>query len=526
MKVERATLPFSCKRDACSTLLLAAFTVVSVEAQTVQVWLTRFDDGSKREQKLEQYGVDQDVGYDLLTEQSSLEFLDKPTGAERSIVINPERTYQTIQGLGASMTDSSAWVLSELKKQNRELYDYVMQRLFSKEDAGFSMLRRPIGSSDYTATLKSYTYQDDAARFSIEHDRKYNLPMLKEALAINPSIQIIGSPWSAPAWMKTNGDLNGITEAEKGAGKTNRLKPECFDDYADYFVNYLKAYVDEGVPIHAVTLQNEPQFDAAHYPCMRMTVDDQIGLIKQLAPRLDKAGLDTEIFVHDHNWVLHPNDQKVVGSDAKMDPFELVKKIYDDPVAGSYVAGSAWHCYSGSAKDMKDLYARLATEFPNKKIYCTEATGWRDVSKKGWPGDCSWGLKHNWLGGLANGASVAMQWNLVLDHKHGPTTRDNSLAVGLVTVNTDTWASAKFEREFYAMVHVSKAARPGSVRLHHMVKNGGGNILVLATLRPDSSFALVVCNQNKDDRIFELQCNERFLNLKTPARSIQTLTWF
>ncbi|WP_136063305.1 glycoside hydrolase family 30 protein [Pontiella sulfatireligans] len=507
-------------------LLCYALMALSVEAQTVRVWQTRLDDGSKREQKLEQYGVDQDNDYMLLAEQPPLEFQNESIGADRSIVINPERTYQTIQGLGASMTDSSAWVLAQLKEKNPQLYTFVMQRFFSEEGAGFSMLRRPVGSSDYTATGTSYTYQDDPARFSIGHDKEYIIPMLREAKAINPSIRIVGSPWSAPAWMKSNGDLNGISAEEKAAGKTNRLKPECFDAYADYFVNFIKGYAAEGVTVNAVTLQNEPQFDAAAYPCMRMTVDDQIGLVRTLGPKIMAAGLGTEIFVHDHNWLLHPNDKKVIGGDAKMDPFELVKKICSDPVAGQYVAGSAWHCYSGSAMEMKRLYEKLALELPDKKIYCTEATGWRDETKKGWLGDCAWGLKHNWLGGLAAGASVGLQWNLALDHKHGPTTRDDSLAVGLVTVNTDTWNSAKFEREFYCMAHVSRAVRPGSVRLHHIVKNGGGNILVLAVQRPDGSQALVVCNQNKDDRSFEVRCGNRFLKLKTPARSIQTLTWF
>ncbi len=498
-----------------------------IQAQEVQVWQTLFDDGSAREQKmgLDEYGANQDEGYVLLKEMPPLRFKSETSGGERAIIVNPAVKGQVIQGLGAALTDSSAWVLAQLKEKNPELYTFVMQRLFSEEGAGFSMVRRPVGSSDYTATGESYTYQDDPSRISINHDRKYIIPMLREARAINPGIQIIGSPWSAPAWMKTNGDLNGITAEEKAVGKTNRLKPDCFDVYADYFVKYIQAYAAEGVNIDAVTLQNEPQFDAAAYPCMRMTVDDQIGLVCALGPKLKAAGLETEIFVHDHNWVLHPNDKKVIAGDAKMDPYELVKKIYTDPEAGLYVAGSAWHCYSGSAMDMKRLYEKLALEFPEKKIWTTEATGWRDESNKGWPGDCAWGIKHNWLGGLAAGASIGLQWNFVLDHKHGPTSRDDSLAVGLVTVNTDTWDSVKLEREYYCMAHVSKATRSGSVHLKTMVKNGGGNILVLAVRRSDGSFALVVCNQNKDDRGFELRFNDRYLKLETPARSIQTLIW-
>lgn len=511
-----------------NTGIIAVALIASItHAQEVRVWRTLFDEGSAREQKMgiEGYGVNQDEDYVLLKEMPPLCFTSEVIDAERSIIVNLESEGHTIQGLGAAMTDASAWLLFELKTKNRELYDFVMNRLFSEEGAGFSVLRRPIGSSDYTATEKHYTYQDDPAVFSIEHDKRYILPMLREARAINPAIQIMGSPWSPPAWMKTNNDLFGISAEEKAAGKTNRLKSDAFGPYADYFVNFLQGYAAEGVKVDAITLQNEPQFDAAEYPCMRMSADDQIKLVRELGPKLDAAGLDTEIFVHDHNWILHPNDTKVIGGDAKMDPYELVKKIYADPVAGPYVAGSAWHCYAGNGGDMRKLYGKLRSEYPGKEIYCTEASGWRDYSKTGWTGDCSWGLKHNWLGGLAAGGSVGLQWNLALDHHHGPTLREDSLGVGLVTVNTDTWNSCRFEREFYCMAHVSRAARPGSVRLQTTIKNGGGNMLVLAVQRADGSQALVVCNQNKEGRVFNVQIGGRHVELECPARSLQTLVW-
>lgn len=514
------------KRIGC--ILLCFITLVSeARAQTVQVWTTLLDDGSAREQKmgLSGFGVEQDDGYVLLQKQPPLRFGEKSTESELTIAIDPHRTYQTIHGLGAAMTDSSAWVLHRLKANNPQLYAYVMNRLFSNTGAGLSVLRCPIGSSDYTATAESYTYQDDPSIFSIGHDKQYIIPVLKDARRINGAIQIIASPWSAPAFMKTNGDLNGITAADKEQGKTNRLKPECFASYADYFVNFLQGYATQGVAVAAVTLQNEPQFDAAHYPCMRMTLDDQIKLVRLLGPRLERAGLDTRILVHDHNWRLHPNDQKVVGGDVKLDPYELVKRIYNHPTAGPLVSGSAWHCYSGSAADMQRLYEQLAREFPDKQIYCTEATGWRDYSQTDWPGDCFWGLRHNWLGGLAAGASVALQWNLALDQQHGPTTRDDSLATGLVTVDTETWNSARFEREFYAMAHVSKAVRPGSVRADVSVDNGGGDLLVLSTLRPDGSIALVVCNSRSASRRCEVSCDGRYLVLEAPARSLTTLAW-
>lgn len=500
-------------------------------AGDVRVWRTLFDDGTSREvaMGLAEYGTTQDEGYELLAKLPGQSFQNPPHGHERIITVHTDTAFQAIDGIGAALTDSSAWLLSQMKVKNPALYNHTMDRLFSENHAGFSVLRKPIGSSDFTATPESYTYADvpckDLTTFSIDHDRTYIIPVLKDILAINPSIRIIASPWSAPAWMKTNGRLHGLTREEKEAGMENRLKPEFFDVYARYFVKFIQAYDAEGINIDMVTLQNEPQFDMADYPCMRMTTDDQIALARALGPGLEAAGLTTEILVHDHNWKLHPNDLEVIGGDNKTDPFESVARIYNDPVAGHVVAGSAWHTYHGSAMDMAQVYGDLQSQFPDKRIYTTEATAWREWSNRGWPSDCIWGLRHNWLNGLANGAAAGLQWNLALDQDHGPTTRDDSLGIGIVTIDSENWAAAKFEREFYPMAHVSMAARPGSTRMGVSVQNGGGNILRLAVQRQDGSRALVVANANNDDRHFEVVVEGRYLDLFTPANSISTLVW-
>lgn len=187
-------------------LLVIGLSCSVLKAQEVSVWQTLFDDGSARERELEvdDYARNQDDGYVLLKKMPSLRFQEKTDKSERVISIDVSSHGQTIQGLGAAMTDSSAWLLSQLKVNNSELYQYALHRLFSEDGAGFSVLRRPIGSSDYTATQSFYTYEDEQSQFSIEHDKEYIIPVLKDVLAINPSIQIIGSPWSPPAWMKTN----------------------------------------------------------------------------------------------------------------------------------------------------------------------------------------------------------------------------------------------------------------------------------------------------------------------------------
>ena len=186
----------------------------------------------------------------------------------------------------------------------------------------------------YVATPSYFSYCDEESPtlsgFSIRRDQEYIIPALKAALAINPEIQIIATPWSAPAWMKTNHDLKGVTEAAKAGGATCRLRPESFALYADYFVKFIEAYRDAGIAIYGVTPQNEPQNDGSDYPCMRMDEADQIRFIALLGPPLKERKLATRIFVHDHNWTLHPNDRKVVGGDAKMDPAMSAQKILAD----------------------------------------------------------------------------------------------------------------------------------------------------------------------------------------------------
>ncbi|MGE5296643.1 MAG: glycoside hydrolase family 30 protein [Solirubrobacterales bacterium] len=500
-------------------------------ARDVRIWQTRFDDGTQRERALDisAYSPDQDADYELLREMPAPTPQSSPAQQIGRIEIDLRETRQTVKGLGASLTDASAYVLAQLQKKNPSLYAYAMERLFSADKgAGFSFLRLPMGSSDYTATDRYYTYADepsaDLSTFSIEHDKEYIIPMLKEAIRINPEIELMGSPWSPPAWMKTNGSLTGITKEEKAAGKICRLKPECFDLYAEYFARYVQAYREQGIAIHAITLQNEPQFDAARYPCMRLPVEDEARLAALVGRKLAERGLATKIFAHDHNWVLHPNDRQIIGGDRKMDPLERVTKLFTDDAAGPYVAGSAWHCYSGSIEDMQRVYGTLHERFTDRPIFCTEISAWRDTSRKEWFGDVQWGLRANWLGTFQNWGSASLEWNLVLDHKYGPTLRDDSLAIGLVTVDSDTYNSVKCEREYYAMAHVSKAARPGATCVKTSV-TGAGAIEAAAFHLKTGQISLVTFNPDSVDRPFEVVCGECRFAYTLPARSVATFLW-
>ena len=494
--------------------------------RSVTVVATKVDDGNAKHVAND---IHQDDNFTLLR-QDSIPLLAADPGRPVKITVDRTRTFQTMFGHGAAMTDSSAWVLMKLKEKNPQLFGYAMKKLFSPtEGAGLSFLRLPMGASDYTASTTYYTYCDepspDLGRFSIAHDRQHVIPALKEALRLNPEISILGSPWSAPAWMKTNGKLVGTSPGEKAAGITCKLKPDCFEAYADYFVKFIEQYRAEGINIWGVTLQNEPQFDFAAYPCMRMDEDDQIRLVSLLGPKLAAKGLKTKIFIHDHNWGLHPGDRQVIGGDAKLAPLESVTKILSNPTAGKYIAGTAWHCYYGDANLMSHIYNTLHQRFPDKEILCTELGGW-GKDRGDWWGDVDWGMAHSWMGGPQNWCQASVQWNLALDYKFGPTPRPDSAARGLVEIPTDNYQEVRFEREFYAIGQMSRAARPGSKRIAASFKGfdpGGMDIIAFAL--PNGQTSLVVFNKNQTEQSFQVEADGQFFDYLAPAHSIVTFTW-
>ena len=282
----------------------------------------------------------------LLAPQSSISFGPDADQNPTTIDVDSRTTYQQIDGFGASFTDSSAWlVYSKLTPGAR---NDLMSRLFDPvAGIGLSYLRQPMGATDFA--LSNYTYDDvpagqtDAAltHFSIDHDRAYILPLLKQARLINSQLRIIATPWSPPAWMKTSQSMIG------GALNTSAMTP-----LAGYFVKFLQAYQAEGVPIDRITIQNEPHFTPAGYPGMFMEWDQQESFVRDyLGPAFANAGLTTGIALWDHNW----------------DDPNYPTNILADGGAAQYVSGSAFHCYAGTPDAMTTVH-----DFsPGKDLYLT-----------------------------------------------------------------------------------------------------------------------------------------------------------
>jgi O-glycosyl hydrolase len=298
----------------------------------------------------------------LLKEQSGAS-MDAPAQGLPEITIDPSQRFQKIDGFGASITDSSAHLIAESPQR-----DAIMRDLFSTKDGiGLSYLRQPMGASDFVKG-PHYTYDDLPAgktdfgmtNFSVAHDQKQILPLLRQARGFNKNLKVMGTPWSPPAWFKTNDSLVGGRFIDE---------QRYYQAYAKYFVKFVQAYKRAGVPVDAVTLQNEPQNrHPFEYPGMDFRDNEEAKLVKEVGPAFQRAGIDTKILGYDHNWSLHPNDVGPPGDEANP---QYAKSLLDDPGAKRWLDGTAFHCYFGDPSAQSELH----DAHPDRNIYFTECSG-------------------------------------------------------------------------------------------------------------------------------------------------------
>lgn len=405
---------------------------------------------------------------------------------------------QTFLGCGASLTESSASLLARLPADGRE---GALRRFFSTEDGiGLSVLRQPVGSSAFVAGTRYYTYDDVPSgqtdfgleQFGIAHDEAEILPLLRRALAINPQLKVIGTPWSAPAWMKTSGSLVGGELIDA---------PRYYDVYARYLAAFVRAYAAAGVPVYALTLQNEPQNRNPDVPGMHLGVAQARRLIQALGPTLRDQGLDVRILAYDHNWAMHPDDLGAVpaGEESEQDyPYALLA----DPQTAPWVAGTAFHCYFGDPGAQSALHDR----FPDKDVYFTECSGSRgsvDSDAKAFSDTLRWHARNVVIGATRNWARTVVTWNLALDPSGGPHANGYTDFSGLVTVEDDGRITPN--AEYYALAHLSRFVRPGAVCVSSDAAGEGSEDLVTVAFRnPDGALVVLVHNQGECARAAEL----------------------
>jgi len=423
---------------------------------------------------------------------SWMSWLDPGTAC--AILINPSQTYQEIDGFGASLTDSSAWLIHEFLTAS-ERHALLTDLFDPDEGIGLSYLRQPMGASDFR--LQNYSYDDLPpgvtsdyllTYFSIAYDEPYIIPTLQEILAINPNVRIMGSPWSPPVWMKNGGLIGGGT-----------LKSNVYNTYANYFVKYIQAYAAHGINIHAVTLQNEPYHEPWTYPGCRMEPAHQIKLVKEMGPAFASQGIATRILVWDHNW----------------DNTDYPLTVLSDEDARPYIAGTAFHHYNGDVSAQSTVH----DAYPDKDIYLTEASDgtWND-------GGFNSDLIRNGtflVDAVRNWARTIIKWNLVLDQNNGPKIAGGcNTCYGVLTVNRTTRQITP-RPHYYALGHASKFLRPGAVRIGSPAEP----YKTVSFQNIDGSIVLYVVNANTAADTLKLQWNGQWTIASIPARSIMTFRW-
>lgn len=403
---------------------------------------------------------------ELFQKQSPEQLLPALSGVEISVVaLDDNLTYQQMDGFGASFTDSAAYLIHQVLDAEQQAE--VMTKLFDPQDGiGLSVLRNPMGASDYARTL--YSYNDlpeqetdpELARFSVAHDEEDIIPLLQQALKLNPAIKLFASPWSAPGWMKTNRSM-----------KAGQLKKEHYGTYANYFVRYIQAYADKGLPIYAVTPQNEPLYEPTHYPSMLMQPEVQIDFIKNhLKPAFIAHQLETKILSYDHNW------------DRPDYPLTVLEQANEE------VDGVAWHWYGGQPSAQSEVFEAFAY----KEVHFTEGSGgeWIPPFEQAFSNVMRTGIEI-----LKHHSKSFILWNMALDEHNGPTVPGfgTSTCRGIVQVNQQT-RELVYTLDYYALAHFSKIIRPQAVR----IASASGNEVIrsVAFKNTDQSIAAVLFNDS------------------------------
>lgn len=406
------------------------------------------------------------------------------------IVIDDEEKYQEIDGFGFTLTGGSAMLLH--KHLNEELRDHTLKMIFSREDDGIGVdfLRISIGASDLDEMVFSYADHDQdksLENFDLAYDTLYLIPTLKRILEINPNIKIMASPWSAPAWMKTNHSQIG-----------GKLHSEHYDTYAAYFVKYIQHMELAGIPIHALTIQNEPEHPGNN-PSMLMEAIEQAEFVKNyLGPTFQLHGIDTKIIIYDHNC---DNPQYPIT-------------VLNDKEAAQYIDGSAFHMYLGEIEAMTEV----RNAHPDKNIYFTEQ--WTS-SNGDFGDDLMWHIDQLIIGGTRNWAKTVLEWNLASDSEQRPYTSDGGCTscLGALTISHD---AIQKNVAYYIVGQASKLVPAGSFRIGSSSEQSLPNV---AFKTPDDEIVLIVLNQNKEQKTISINQKEYQFTIEVEPRSVTTFKW-
>jgi glucosylceramidase len=432
----------------------------------------------------------------LLAKTAPLSFapMPQPTEQQPCVFVDPGATFQTVLGIGGALTDASAETFYKLPKARQQ---ELLRAYFDPVNGiGYSLGRTHINSCDFSSD--SYTYVKDGdtelSSFDISNDKKYRIPFIKEALAAaGKPFTLFVSPWSPPAWMKSNNNvLHG-----------GSLLPAYYQTWATYYAKFIKAYEQEGIPIWGLTVQNEPMANQTWESCI-YTAKEECDFVKVLGPTLERNGLkDKKVLIWDHNRGLL---------------FQRAQGVLEDPAAAKYVWGVAYHWYAG---DNFENVRRVKETYPNLNVMLTEACLYPfDAHKlKDW----QWGETYakSMINDFNNGAVGWTDWNVLLDETGGPNHVNNFC---YAPVHADTRSGELiYLNSYYYIGHFSKFIRPGARRIAS--SSTTDNLTCTGFVNTDGGVAVVVLNLSDKAQPFYLWLDGQAAKTVGPAHSILTLTF-
>lgn len=427
-----------------------------------------------------------------LSEQESKIWQTRNAGQTADLEIRPEVTYQKMLGFGGAFTEAAAYTLSRISEDKRA---EVIRSYFDTEDGiGYTIGRVHIHSCDFA--LGNYTYVEDndteLKTFDISRDHKWVLPLIKDAMKVKGGgITMLASPWSPPAWMKTNGDMN----------HGGQLKQEYAEVWARYYTKFIRAYEAAGVPIWGITVQNEPAAVQRWDSCIYSGEEERDFVKNHLGPIMHQEGLqDVNILIWDHN-------RDVI--------VERASAVLSDPEAAKYVWGTGFHWYC--SEEFENV-GKVHDLFPDKHLLFTEGCKEAGVKLGEWFTGEHYG--RNMIGDLNNWTEGYLDWNIVLDETGGPN-HVNNLCDAPIIADTTT-NTLLYNSSYYYIGHFSKFIRPGAVRIGLEAKSNPAGVYTTAFLNEDGTVAVVVMNESDADHSFSLGCGEQWLELNLPAHAIAT----
>ena len=434
------------------------------------------------------------------TDTLAFKHMGQPLETQICVFVDPSRKFQTMLGIGGALTDASAEVFAKLPRPKQQ---EILNAYFDdKKGIGYTLGRTNIHSCDFSSGSYTYVNEGDKAlqSFSVSHDKQFRIPFIKQALAAaGGKLTLFASPWSPPAFMKSNNDmLHG-----------GKLKPEFYQSWASYYTKFVKAYEREGIPIWGISVQNEPMATQRWESCIYSAEDERDFLKNYLGPTMKREGLgDRKIIAWDHNRDL---------------VYQRATTILTDPKAARYVWGIGYHWYEpwSGGDQMFDNVKLVQESFPDKKLIFTE--GCNDAFKaeelNAWRLGEQYG--RSMINDFNSGTVGWTDWNVLLDEQGGPNHVKNFC---FAPVHADTKTGELiYTNSYYYIGHFSKFVRPGAKRIASSPSRS--QLLSTAFLNPDGKVSVVVMNKSDKKISYFLWLDGNAAEVSSLPHSIQTLVF-